>query len=92
MLNVFIVEGKGQFTDNEGKTVIYPIRKLVVSQKQTQVEIKIDKINWKLLTMCFDLFKDGSKYEDEYGNELDIIYFDEKQDVAVELPKKITVE
>ena len=92
MPNIFIVEGKGEFTDNEGKTIIYPIRRLVVSQNQAQIEIKIDKINWKLLTACFSLFKDGSIYEDEAGNKLEVIYFDEEQDVAVEQPKKIPIE
>ena len=86
MPNIFIVEGKGEFTDNEGKTITYPIRKLVVSQGQSEIEIKIDKINWKLLTMCFSLYKDGSKYQDENGNELDVILFDEEEKEPVKIP------
>lgn len=92
MPNVFIVEGKGEFTDNEGKTIIYPIRKLVVSQRQAQVEIKIDKLNWKLLTMCFSLYKDGSMYEDDAGNKLDVINFDESGYEEEEEPRKIPVQ
>lgn len=73
MPNLFIIKGKGEFTDNEGKTVYYPINKLVLENKRgNTLEIKLDKINKKLIENMFCLEKDGSMTQDDNGFECDV--------------------
>lgn len=86
MDNIFIISGKGSFTDDKGNTNHYLVHKLVLGNQGNTVEIKVDKMNWKLLNMGFGLVKTGEVYEDENGVPCDVLAFDygeeEKEPVA----------
>lgn len=78
-MQIYLLKGKGSFTDNEGKEVVYPINKLVLANEfGDSVEIKIDKITKKLLQYVFKIVPSNELTEDESGNQVEIHYLKEK--------------
>lgn len=83
MPNVYLIKGKGSFTDNEGKTTTYPVEKLVISNGESDVEIKLDKIAKKLIPYLFSVTDTGVKTEDENGVECKLFRLDDPGTVNV---------
>ena len=78
-MQVYLLKGKGSFTDNEGKEVIYPISKLVLANSQgDSLEIKMDKTTKRLLPYIFKIVPSNELTEDEAGNQVEIHYLKEK--------------
>lgn len=83
MPKVYLIKGQGTFTDNEGKTVKYPVEKLILSNGEDQVEIKIDKITKKLIPHLFSVTDSGILTEDENGVECVLYNIDDPTSVDV---------
>lgn len=61
------IVGKGEM-QVDGKTVNYPVHKLIIQNKKgEEMELKLDKINRKLIGYMFDLTDTNTMVEDENG-------------------------
>lgn len=83
MNKIAYVSGTGTFTDDKGNLVKYPIHLLVVTNGQDELEIKLDKLNNKLIQFMFDLEKDDAMYETDNGVQCDLYWLHDKNTVAV---------
>lgn len=73
-MRIFYIQGTGHIIA-DGKDTPYPINKLVLANEKTgnTLEIKLDKLNRKLLTALFTANATGTMYEDENGVQCQII-------------------
>lgn len=73
-MRVFYIQGQGHFS-NDGQDSVYQVNKLVLCNEKTgnTLELKLDKINRKLLTYLFKATSDGTMYEDENGVQCNVI-------------------
>lgn len=73
-MRVFYIQGTGHIIA-DGKDSPYPINKLVLANEKTgnDIEIKLDKVNKKLLPALFKATASGAMYEDENGVQCQII-------------------
>ena len=77
-----VAKGKGVMSI-DGKDIQYPINKLLVSNGQDVVEIKLDKMARRLLTYLFDYHELDYKYEDDNGVQCDVFELRDKYKVDV---------
>lgn len=67
MAKIAYIVGTGSM-EVDGKQINYPVHKLLIANKRgDELEIKLDKINRKLLTYVFDLKDTGTMVQDENG-------------------------
>lgn len=73
-MRVFYIQGTGHIIA-DGKDSPYPINKLVLANSKTGVtlEIKLDKLNKKLLPALFKVTPTDTKYQDDNGVQCDIL-------------------
>lgn len=84
-MNISYATGKGHFTDNEGKDVVFPINLLILSNGTSTIEIKLDKISNKLLPYMFDMTPTDMVYESDNGYQLEHFYLNDKNSVDVKV-------
>lgn len=82
-MKISYATGKGHFTDNEGKDVVFPVNLLVLSNGYTTIEIKLDKISNKLLPFMYDLTPTDMVYESDNGYQLDHYELSDKNSIDV---------
>lgn len=67
------IVGSGEM-EVDGKTIKYPIHKLLISnRKGDEMELKLDKVNRKLIGFMFDLEDTNTIVEDENGVQCKLI-------------------
>lgn len=73
-MRIFYIQGTGHIIA-DGKDTPYSINKLVLANEKTgnDIEIKLDKVNKKLLPALFTVSPTGTMYEDENGVQCQII-------------------
>lgn len=82
MTTLRIMLGEGSF-ETDGKLVKYPIKKLLVTNSNNeQVEIKLDKTSYRILSFMYD-FQDEGLTEDENGVQCSLFCLREKNEVEV---------
>lgn len=72
-MRIFYIQGTGHIIA-DGKDSTYPINKLVLANGKTgnTLEIKLDKLNKKLLPALFVATPTDTKYQDDNGVQCDI--------------------
>lgn len=79
MAQILYIKGQGHFETEDGKTVNYPINKLVLCNTHgEQLEIKLDKLSNRILPFMFNLEESDQVYVTESGDECDLYYLKEK--------------
>lgn len=67
MAKIAYIVGTGSM-EVDGKQINYPVHKLLIANKRgDELEVKLDKLNRKLLTYVFDLKDTGTMVQDENG-------------------------
>lgn len=67
MAKIAYIVGNGSM-EVDGKQISYPVHKLLIANKKgDELEVKLDKINRKLLTYVFDVKDTGQMVQDENG-------------------------
>lgn len=82
-MKISYATGKGHFTNNEGKDVVFPVNLLVLSDGYNTIEIKLDKMSNKLLQYMFDFEPTDMVYESDNGYELEHYNLSDKNSIDV---------
>lgn len=77
-MRLIYIQGTGHIISGD-KDTPYPVNKLVLFNEKTgnNIEVKLDKLNKKLLPALFNLSDTGTKFHDENGVECSIWEFQE---------------
>lgn len=66
-MKLYQIIGQGSFTSSDGSIVKYEVNKLLLQTQRGSIEIKIDKLNKRLLPFLFEQVPTDQMVEDTNG-------------------------